>query len=244
MKRWHWFVAYFLMVFLLVFLLCFILFPSIFRFQFIHFQAVDEILPSIYVSKAMTAKEKRTFLNAYDSACKRVESFWGSKTAIPIMVVGSEGEIMKKFGNEQHSKVGMTHFTPWGTYIVIDEEGVNVDVISHELAHAELFARIGWQKRTFEIPTWFDEGLAMLLDNRFAVEEEEWKFMNQHMDYVPDMKKLATAEAFFGNPALTFTHYMIAKNEVQTWLQHQDGDLLEFIDCLKENNGFVKCYQK
>lgn len=232
-------------IFLLACFSYFLIFSNLFYCQTVYFQEVDEILPNVYVSKKMNESDRKIFLIYYDSACKRVANFFGSKDATSRMIVGNDGEIMQKFGNQQHGKAGMTHFTPVGTYIVIDKEGLNIDVISHELAHAELFARIGWENRTFLIPTWFDEGIAMLLDNRFVEMEEEWQFITLNGQNAPNLKEISTPEAFFGNPQHTFTNYLTAKNEVQKWYARNGKEgLQKFINCIDTQGNFKDCYEK
>ncbi|TAH18011.1 MAG: hypothetical protein EAZ08_12480 [Cytophagales bacterium] len=245
MKLLH--IAFFYLggIFLLAYLSFFLLFPNLFYCQTVYFQEVDEILPNVYVSKKMKESDRKIFLTNYDSACKRIVNFFGSKEANSRMIVGSDGEVMQKFGNQQHGKAGMTHFTPVGTYIVIDKEGLNIDVISHELAHAELFARIGWKNRTFLIPTWFDEGIAMLLDNRFIEMEEEWQFITLNGKNTPNLGEISTPEAFFGNQQHIFTNYLTAKSEVQKWYARNGKEgLKKMIDCIDTQGNFKACYEK
>lgn len=232
-------------IFLLAYLSFFLLFPNLFYCQTVYFQEVDEILPNVYVSKNMEESDRKIFLTNYDSACKRIIHFFGSKQTTSPMIVGNDGEVMQKFGNQRHGKAGMTHFTPMGTYIVIDKEGLNIDVISHELAHAELFTRLGWKNRTFLIPTWFDEGIAMLLDCRFAEAEEEWRFMTLNSDYVPNLEEISTPEAFFGNPHHTLANYLSAKDEVKKWYAKNGKEGLErIISCIDKEGNFKTCYEK
>lgn len=49
---------------------------------------------------------------------------------------------------------------------MIGPQGRNVEVVAHELMHAALHERVGAWRRFMEIPTWFDEGLAMQVDTR------------------------------------------------------------------------------
>ena len=59
--------------------------------------------------------------------------------------------------------------TPFTSWIVVNEDGLNVDVIAHEIAHYNIYESLGyskWIKQKFEFPIWLDEGLACQLDNR------------------------------------------------------------------------------
>lgn len=39
---------------------------------------------------------------------------------------------------------GSTHFLPWKTCVTIGENGRNIDVVAHELMHAEIASRVGY----------------------------------------------------------------------------------------------------
>ncbi len=42
----------------------------------------------------------------------------------------------------------------------------DINILSHEISHTVLYRKIGWYRLHFKIPTWFDEGLAMQVDDR------------------------------------------------------------------------------
>jgi len=42
----------------------------------------------------------------------------------------------------------------------------NIDVIAHEYVHAEVHFRMGWLHHLLNIPTWLNEGIALLVDFR------------------------------------------------------------------------------
>jgi len=52
------------------------------------------------------------------------------------------------------------------SYIVVSPEYLNVDILAHELTHAEVHARVftGRLWDWLSIPTWFDEGIALQND--------------------------------------------------------------------------------
>ncbi len=151
----------------------------------------------------------------------------------------------------------MTHLTPFGAYIILSPDGTNIDVLSHELSHAELMERVGWQIRRQKIPVWFDEGLAMLVDKRF----EYWKTLQSNWQNQIDfedndvdsdsyisssssdslyfssfsLKNLQTTEQFFTENSQA--HYFLAQEEVSRWyIKEGQKGLLKLINDLKENS--------
>jgi len=96
----------------------------------------------------------------YD-AKRAVADLFGDARSSPIFMCLNE----PVFGvNVSH---GNTRFAPLLPAIVIlGTQGRNLDVASHEYAHAELAARTSALLRTYQVPTWFDEGVAMQLDHR------------------------------------------------------------------------------
>jgi hypothetical protein len=49
-------------------------------------------------------------------------------------------------------------------------EGQNIDVIAHEYMHAEVHHRVGWLNYSLNVPIWFMEGLATLVDFRYLLD--------------------------------------------------------------------------
>lgn len=43
-------------------------------------------------------------------------------------------------------------YTKLGAYIVLQDEGIDENILAHELCHTILYRNIGWYKKTFKIP--------------------------------------------------------------------------------------------
>ncbi len=71
----------------------------------------------------------------------------------------------EKYGTDRGGTAA-AQLTPFGDYTVFGPRGWNADVIAHELAHAELKARLGYWRYSRAIPKWFDEGAGMHVDER------------------------------------------------------------------------------
>lgn len=98
-----------------------------------------------------------------DSARQRLTGVYGKPIAKPWILITSDAETTRKWGANE---TGAMHRMPWCSCIIIGPNGQNVDVIAHELLHAEIQKRVGLWRFLREIPVWFDEGTALTLDYR------------------------------------------------------------------------------
>ena len=143
-------------------------------------------------------------------------------------------DVMEKFGGNVYNRVGRTYQTPLGAYVIFGPDGIkSVDVIAHEIAHAELAKRLGY-KAVNKLPDWFDEGLALQVDNRFT--EEDWLARTNNEKTAPRLDEI-----------ITITHddwlaYATAKHEVGRWLDTvgQQG-LLTCIDLILQYGDISNC---
>ena len=118
---------------------------------------LDKIHRYVYVDKSMTSDERQRLLNIYQKSTQRIEDFFGERRASSYLIAGNTSFAIQRYGNHA-AQTGITHLSFLESYSIVDSAGLNIDVISHELCHAELRERVGWYRREFKIPTWFDEG--------------------------------------------------------------------------------------
>ncbi len=258
-KKWIG-IAFLLLIFWLVILACFYA-PTLLRSVFLKDFYLDKLeykQANIYVNPEMNKEERKDIIFLYQQSRLRIDSLFGSTESKPSILVGNRGETMQLFGHSTDEKntqlqTGMTHLTPFGAYIVLSPSGTNIDVLSHELCHAELMKRVGWQIRRKKIPIWFDEGLAMLVDKRFeywADLQKDWvklsELENNNSDSLSSkfsLQNLQTTEQFFTENAQI--HYFLAQKEVAYWYnKKQKKGLLELINNLRTTkNSFSENYK-
>ncbi|MCS7019151.1 MAG: hypothetical protein NZM34_08595 [Bernardetiaceae bacterium] len=218
--------------------------PGYFRCLNISRENMTMIAPRVYVTPQMPATMRDSLLYYLKQAQQRIIGFFGSQQANPIIIAGHDLWAIRYFGAVQ-ARTGMTHLAPTGAYIVLAPEGINADVLAHELCHAELMARVGWWNRTFQVPAWFDEGLAMLLDNRFPNAETEWQAITQNGQYAPPLAELTTNRSFFSNPHHLYLNYLTARHEVEQWYSvHRQRGLQLLCKCLADGHSFHQCYKR
>lgn len=92
------------------------------------------------------------------AARARVAEYYGAFDRQPVLLICQSAPCHARFGD------GGARATTYGsTFIYISPRGVRVDIMAHEFSHIELHARIGlWGMMRGALPTWFDEGLAVL----------------------------------------------------------------------------------
>jgi hypothetical protein len=208
-----------------------LLYPQVFRCMRIgQSTAFKEVGGSneMYVSRSTTTRQLRALRHNRLTANARIKHAWGDQQGHAILIYCPQQEDYERYciGGEG---AGCSVGTPWGaSYLILGPEGNNADVIAHELCHDELFSRLGWWRVKREIPVWFNEGLALMLDYRFTrpigeqldslqadssfVEETDLlPFSNQPMIKLSEFE---TTRDFFR----VMLAYQTAADEVSRWL--------------------------
>lgn len=218
----------------------FVLFPEQTRsilVDYSHFKKEDRL----YFSP-MTAQSKIDSVQSLiELASSRVANFWGEKTCNPKFIYCETSEDFKKFGSP-YPVPALTHIK-FCSYIVISKEGVDVDIISHELSHAEFYKRIGFSNWSFKIPRWFDEGLAMQNDYRDYYSEDTLKLRTDNFKNLFDVKQLKTGKQFDeGDIDKIMLNYMAAKYEVKNWYTKEK--LEKLIRDINSGKSFEEAYRR
>src|SRR6218665_788405 len=167
----------------LIFFFCFLLFISVFpqvlRCSFVRYDHFIALQPNVYAATTSTVKQQDSLKKYIKIAKKRVEDFWGSQQGHATIIFCDDIEEYQKYSRTSDG-AGSTIGTPVGSWIVLNKDGFNADVIAHEMSHNELMTRIGWWKTKTKIPTWFDEGVALMLDYRFVDTQDS---VQRYKDY-------------------------------------------------------------
>lgn len=139
-------------------------YAHIVRLAFIDYSDFHVVNSNIYLSENLSPADEETVVSLLKSARERIAVRYGDPVADPVVVVLSSPEEKRDFG--LYDVPGTLLFAPWGSYLLLSYQNGNIDVTAHELVHAEVVERVGYWKRQFDIPTWFDEGAAMQVDHR------------------------------------------------------------------------------
>ena len=149
-----------------------ILFPTLWRCLTIarasEFKSVTVGKRTLYVSNEATPRQRAVLLNHLQIASARIRQFWGGQQGSATVIycpTQAQYALYCSGGEGAGCSIGM----PWGdSFLVLGPEGNTPDVIAHELCHDELFARLGWLTIKRQVPQWFNEGLALMVDYRFS----------------------------------------------------------------------------
>jgi WD40 repeat protein len=206
------------------------------RSYLVHWSDLDQITPKIYVDPEMPEADRGFLLAAVAEGETRITTLYGDCQATPIIIAGHTMDVMSRFGGNTYNRVGRTYLTALGQYIILGPDGSsNLDVITHEIAHSELAQRIGY-KTVSALPDWFEEGLALQVDERFT--EEAWKARTSGGIFAPDLDEIGTIAHD------DWLAYVTAKHEVSRWLNvvGQEG-LLAFLQTIQQNGDFYSAYE-
>lgn len=206
-------------------------FPPIWACQTVRFRGYTEIDNSVYVSNHTSQPRRDSLTSLIGQARQRIRSFWGDQRGNATIIFCSNPEEYLSFCL-LYEGAGCSLGTPTGSWIILNPDGLNVDVIAHEMCHDELFARLGWMKAKSALPQWFDEGLALMTDYRYSDPDtarrysgyvQEWDVVTRHGKTSPRLQELETIGGFFGaqrgkaDPSRTARSYVTAGMEVARW---------------------------
>ena len=161
-----------------------------------------------------------------EKARSAVIALFGSTTANPIIVCLNQPTLGLRV---DHGSIRFAPLLP--SIIVLGPEGQNIDVASHEFSHAELRQRTSVLLRTYRIPTWFDEGLAMQLDHRQDYTDVALRRYLLQSEIEPiRLPSLSRPSGFYVQGDVGKAHYAFANCVVRDWLTGNHKGLNSLID--------------
>jgi hypothetical protein len=202
----------------------FIIFPQQTRSILIDWSGFKKDGRLYYDTK--TSQSKIDTLKALiENANNRIANFWGEKISNPKIIFCATATDFSKYSNAPDAPA-ITHLK-LGSYIVLSNNGVDPDIIAHEISHAELYERVGFFKWTFSIPMWFKQGLAMQNDLRDYYSEDTLKTISDNFKSLPDVRHFKKdAEFYAGTHKQVMLNYMTARHEFTNWYTKQKLDQL------------------
>lgn len=151
-------------IIILTILLCTtFLYANFIRCTMIDFSDFKKIEKDIYVENIFTDNENKHIQSLIINAKKRIANKFGELSSNPTIIIIKDSDTSLKYSTNLY---GNTHISPWGNYVVIGSKGHNINIIAHELLHAEVAKRLGYFIKQFQFPVWLDEGIGMQVDYR------------------------------------------------------------------------------
>jgi hypothetical protein len=122
----------------------------------------EEIYSNVYSDSSLTNEQRLSLKNMITQAYNRVNQIYGETKSSPRIIATNDLEY-KKFGL---NPTGMQNSGFFRECVFLGPKGLNVDVIAHELVHAEVRYRTDFIVEHTEIPAWFIEGTGIKVDYR------------------------------------------------------------------------------
>jgi hypothetical protein len=233
LRRW---ILLLIAALLMVVALGVLLAPHVLRSYLVRWSGMQRLAPYVYIDPDMSESRQELFLAVLVNARGRVEGLYGEMTAHPTIIAGHSMDVMAVYGGNTYNRAGKTLSSAAATFIILGPQGVrDVNILAHELAHAEFFARIGYLNRS-SVPNWFDEGLAVQVDERISL--DSWRLGTDNGRTAPELSQMGVIrhDDWLG--------YATAKYEVRRWLDLVGlQGLLHLIESINHGAEFYQIYR-
>lgn len=253
----RWFVR--VLLFLLILPLAyFAAFPQIFYCQLVNYSSdFQQLAPAVWVDKNTPEHQRVYLLFEIHEARKRLGTLWDSPVQSHATIIFCQTPEQYEWYCQDGEGAGCSLGTPWGSsWIIINPYGRNPDVLAHEMCHDELYTRLGWLTTQRQIPQWFNEGLALMIDQRFTTatdslrryEEfhDHWQQQSHGQQTVLELNELRSLTDFFsGSSDRVMLAYMTGGREVSRWLSVVGRQRLKkLVEAVRLGSDFRDAYQQ
>jgi hypothetical protein len=188
-------------------------FPGSTACALIEFSGLEMMPDGTRIQPSSTNAERQAMLEIQTQAKTRITNMFGAPRAKPLVVFLNNPATIFTFKSNGY---GSTHFVGPRVCVILGPQGTNVDVVAHELLHAELSERVGPWRRSSEIPAWFDEGLAMQVDFRSRYDSSQTVDASE-LDSLRTLRSMDQFNA--GNDEEITRHYARSKRAAAQWLE-------------------------
>ena len=232
-----------LFVFLLVMMvLLFFQFTSIGYRMTVPYRNFTELTDNVYVENRYSGDKEE--LNAIvEEATARVSTFWGDTKSSPVIIISDSTKTLQKLGGD-HDTATVIFWKAY-SYISLSNEYLNVDILAHEMTHAELHARL-YEGRLAQnlVPAWFDEGVATQNDYREKYDDTAWNEVTQNGAKEIDFTSMDSyAEFNAGESADRVYRYIVSRHEVKAWVQQNKVEgLKDLLSRVNQGENFDALY--
>lgn len=207
--------------------------PGVAACAVVNAEPFDALPDGTLVESGSTKQDHSAVLQLLSAARTRIQNAFGTPHAKPIVVVFNN---LHAFWPLRLNEYASTSFAGTRACMIVGPKGQNVDVVAHELMHAELFDRVGFWGRITQVPVWFDEGLAMQVDFR-----PKYVLPGGATPKTKTVTSLNAARDFFvSDDDLLTWNYSAAKIEVAQWLaQVGKGSVHNRLERIRAGDSFI-----
>ena len=242
-KKSAQFIFFSLILLIIVAAVCFFQFnPTGYRMSVPYRSSFEKISDNVYVNK-YHAGNRDEIAELIDDAKARDAYFFGSLTCLDhtVIIICDDEKLLAKLGGDHDTQTVL--FPVKKSYISISTEYLNVDVLAHELTHAELKERLS-DKALRKIPIWFEEGIALQNDYREQYGPAAWaEQIDIGKNIVAHEDMDTSAEFYSGTKEDRRFRYLNAKHDVAEWLEkHGLQGFMNLIDRMNDGEDFSAAY--
>lgn len=208
----------------------------------VPYRAFTERKQNVYVANDFSGSLQEVD-SIVDQAIRRVSDFWGNTKSNPVVIICDNEKTLQKLGGD-HDTATMIFFNAY-SYISVSEEYLNVDVLAHELTHAELHSRLYAGKLAWNlVPAWFDEGVATQNDYRTKYGDEAWNEVTHNGTDRIDFSTIDSYSEFNqGQSSDRVYRYIVSRHEVKEWINRNGIDALtDLISSVNKGQDFQERY--
>ncbi|MEU8379870.1 hypothetical protein [Streptosporangium sp. NPDC048865] len=117
---------------------------------------LERLRPGLYAEPGLSRAQRRHVTEVIGQADRRVRDFFGGRKGSPDILVCLSEDCYARIGGGRERGVAVLNRS-----VMLSPRGVDPVIVSHELTHVELHARLDGT----DVPQWFDEGLAVLVSD-------------------------------------------------------------------------------
>lgn len=220
------------------------------------FLGMKEIVPKVFVNHDMSLAERENVVEIVNEARDKIVRFYGGVMSSPDILACSTKQSFSNLGGTTQRGLSFGK-----SKILISPKGLTVPILAHEWSHVELRtrmdARFDGVFGMSSIPTWFDEGLAVVVSDEPAHSEIVWETIVKAKMMTPELYSLESLQGWnkaakqFGDvdysrgvPGKICVVYATAGHEVRIWYQRAGRDgLLKLIDKVKSDDDFERAFK-
>lgn len=226
-----------------IFIIYFVWFTPLGYRMSISLHGFSKVSEHIYIDKEWDG-DKEQLLTIVNEAKQRVNSFFGEVKSSPILIICDNNKKIERLGGDHNTLT--VRMNGVNSYISLSSEFLNVDILAHEMTHAETHKRIynGGISSSIQIPIWFDEGLAIQNDYREPYSYKTWLQITENGKKVPPVSEYDTSEKFFsGTIDDRRIKYCLAGHEVSEWLSTNGKEkLIQMLNEISQDKKFIELY--
>jgi hypothetical protein len=217
---------------------------------------MEEVAPRVFVNKNMPLTQREEILRIVIEAKRKIIDFYGDSMSDPQILACSTEECFTSLGGVKARALDLSK-----SKIILSSRGLTSPILTHEWSHAEMRVRMNARMDGVfgisSMPTWFDEGLAVVVSEEPTHSEKVWeqiiatKMTTPRIEDLVSLKGWQKAAKEFGDvdcssgiPGKMCVVYATAGHEVRQWYQRVGkSGLMKLIEKVKSGEDFDETYR-